>query len=240
MHDAWGAKPSGIYSGNLVDYGNFEQCYNFVHNHPSLGQIQGQNCIVPVQMTTVTPLKIPNYRMSVCVPSTCTTEEIRTLLLPHFSSEGLFIPEYDPTNTCEAKSSENYSTVFWITIAFFITFLTIITTSTIYDAIIHHLAINSQAIIKPRASLISFSLYTNMMQVFNYADNRKQQQVKLAGTPPVTPRTTFTSLNCLNGLRVLSTLWVIYQHTYYMQLSFPLINENYKYQVCIILWGDDN
>lgn len=229
VYDSWGTRPSGIYSGNMIDYGNFDQCYNFVHNHPSLGQIQGQNCIVPVQTKNAMALKIPVYRMSICVPSTCSPKEIRNLLQLYFSSQGLFVAEYNPINTCEVKSPVNYSPSFWIGVTFFIVFLTLITTSTIYDAIIRYLAINSKAIIKPRASLISFSLYTNMMQVFNYADNRKQQII-LQGMA-ATPSTTFTSLNCLNGLRVLSTLWVIYQHTYYMQLSFPLINENYKYQV---------
>lgn len=231
VHDAWGTRPRGIYSGNLVDYGNFEQCYNFMHNHPLLGRIQGQNCVVPVEMKNVSALTMPGYRMSVCVPSTCPSEEIRRLLQPYFSKNGLFIPEYSSANTCEVKSTPNYTPLFWIAVIFFAMFLTLITTSTIYDAITRRYAINSKAIIKPRASLISFSLYTNMMQVFNYYAETGKQQIILAATS--TPTTTFTSLNCLNGLRVLSTLWVIYQHTYYMQLSFPLINENYKYQVCV-------
>lgn len=216
----------------MVDYGNFDQCYNFVHNHPSLGQIQGQNCLVPIQMKNVTPFTIPTFRMSVCVPATCPSEEIRSLLLPHFASKGLFIPEYSHVDTCEVRARESFPPMFWITVAFFVIFLALIVASTIYDAIIRHLAINSKAIIKPHASLISFSIYTNMRQVFKNVDNRKQQHT--SRTSPLTPQTTFTSLNCINGLRVLSTLWIIYQHTYYMELAFPLINENYKYQVCII------
>lgn len=231
MYDAWGTRPHGIYSGNVVDFGNFEQCYNFVHHHPLHGRIQGQNCVIPVQMKNVT-LTIPEYRMSVCVPASCQPSDIRNLLQSHFSREGLFIPEYNTLNTCEVKQMKNnYSTSYWIAITFFIIFLTLVTTSTIYDTIIRYLAINSKAIIKPRASLISFSIYTNMMHIFNYGDtDKRKQQITLLLADGQT--TTFTSLNCLNGLRVLSTLWVIYQHTYYMQLSFPLINENYKYQVC--------
>ena len=46
MRDAWGNRPSGTFSGNLFDFGNFDQCINFKHSSESVGDIIGQHCTV--------------------------------------------------------------------------------------------------------------------------------------------------------------------------------------------------
>lgn len=48
MRDSWGAIPSGIYSGNLYDLGNFDQCVNLQHSSELYGDIVGQHCIMTV------------------------------------------------------------------------------------------------------------------------------------------------------------------------------------------------
>jgi hypothetical protein len=46
MKDAWGRFPSGVYSGNLVDFGSFDQCIDFKHESATVGEIKGQYCLL--------------------------------------------------------------------------------------------------------------------------------------------------------------------------------------------------
>lgn len=44
LRDSCGNFPSGTFSGNLFDFGNFDQCIDFHHNTGELGSIIGQHC----------------------------------------------------------------------------------------------------------------------------------------------------------------------------------------------------
>lgn len=48
MRDAWGRVPSGVFSGNVFDFGNFDQCINFEHQSIETGKILGQHCTLQV------------------------------------------------------------------------------------------------------------------------------------------------------------------------------------------------
>lgn len=48
MIDAWGTFPSGTFSGNLYDFGSFDQCINFKHNSENVGEILGQHCTLMI------------------------------------------------------------------------------------------------------------------------------------------------------------------------------------------------
>lgn len=52
LRDAWGNIPAGIFSGNLFDFGNFDQCINFKYNSEAVGEIIGQHCtlIIPFDL----------------------------------------------------------------------------------------------------------------------------------------------------------------------------------------------
>lgn len=47
MRDSWGGIPSGIYSGNAVDFGNYDQCINIDENTSS-GRVVGKHCILSI------------------------------------------------------------------------------------------------------------------------------------------------------------------------------------------------
>lgn len=51
MHDSWGKIPSGLFSGNVYDFGSFDQCINLKLSSV-LGKITGQHCtlMIPVDM----------------------------------------------------------------------------------------------------------------------------------------------------------------------------------------------
>lgn len=50
MRDSWGNVPSGVFSGNVYDFGNFDQCIRLKH-HSEVGEISGQHCslMIPFQ-----------------------------------------------------------------------------------------------------------------------------------------------------------------------------------------------
>lgn len=47
MRDSWGGVPSGVYSGNAVDFGNYDQCVN-IDESSSIGHVVGQHCILSI------------------------------------------------------------------------------------------------------------------------------------------------------------------------------------------------
>lgn len=48
LRDAWGNIPSGIFSGNIYDLGNFDQCVELEHYSDLYGEIVGQHCIMMI------------------------------------------------------------------------------------------------------------------------------------------------------------------------------------------------
>lgn len=47
MRDSWGGVPSGLFSGNAVDFGNYDQCVN-IDEGTSLGRVTGQYCLLGI------------------------------------------------------------------------------------------------------------------------------------------------------------------------------------------------
>lgn len=46
IKNAWGSFPSGVFSGNRFDFGNFDQCIEFYHSSNSVGDFNGQFCTI--------------------------------------------------------------------------------------------------------------------------------------------------------------------------------------------------
>jgi hypothetical protein len=53
VFDSWTKFQSGVSHGNVVDFGNFEQCLDFKHDSTDskIGQIQGQHCVIYYRAT---------------------------------------------------------------------------------------------------------------------------------------------------------------------------------------------
>lgn len=58
MRDAWGNFPSGIYSGNFLDFGNFDQCINIKHRSEHVGVIAGQYCLLMISFDSNVSMSI--------------------------------------------------------------------------------------------------------------------------------------------------------------------------------------
>lgn len=62
MIDAWGKIPAGVFYGNLLEFGNFDECLSVQHNSniENIGDIMGQYCIARVDITNLT--SVPDQR----------------------------------------------------------------------------------------------------------------------------------------------------------------------------------
>lgn len=48
IRDSWGNVPSGLFSGNYFDLGNFDQCIDVTYHSTEVGEITGQHCTLMV------------------------------------------------------------------------------------------------------------------------------------------------------------------------------------------------
>jgi Nose resistant-to-fluoxetine protein, N-terminal domain len=109
VFDAWGKSQSGLFSGNLINFGHYEQCLEMKHkfNDTSVGTFNGQHCMVffkdspqassdSFDATDIQDLILPqvmhielmrqymnvlDVRMgtALCIPSLCTAAIVRRI-----------------------------------------------------------------------------------------------------------------------------------------------------------------
>lgn len=98
--DSSGSVPSGLLDGTLISTGDYDQCLNIGRKSPN-GDLKGKYCLVEFMPSSepkdVTPT-IQNLRnsislfdtyslsMAICIPSSCSESDIRTLFQEHFQS----------------------------------------------------------------------------------------------------------------------------------------------------------
>lgn len=49
IFDSWSKLQSGIFSGNLANFGHFDQCVRSRHAMANIGEFQGQHCVTSFQ-----------------------------------------------------------------------------------------------------------------------------------------------------------------------------------------------
>lgn len=60
IRDSWGKVPSGLFSGNYFDLGNFDQCIDVRYVADDVGEITGQHCtlMIPYDLERNTETKL--------------------------------------------------------------------------------------------------------------------------------------------------------------------------------------
>lgn len=217
MFDSWGRIPSGILSGNLFSFGNFDECLSINEvTESNSGTIKGQYCLQPITIPNVhgsfqLGVNLPNipdsasFVIGICVPDQCSPEIIKNVTDGILAKLKLPANDYNPNQMCQTYAEVNemeFTGIDYFTIALFSAFLLIVLSSTAYDLIM-----NFNRKKAPKLILISFSVYSNCQRLF---------AVKKSSSNDV--------LECLNGLRVLSIIWVMFGHSYQIKVSSPLRN----------------
>ncbi|XP_044737108.1 nose resistant to fluoxetine protein 6-like isoform X2 [Chrysoperla carnea] len=207
--DASAKFPNGITKFHLWDFGYFDECIQV--NEPTVS-IKGKYCLTTVtipendfEKQTILKNKeistfaekimannnnsftnIMNVMWAICVPDGCTAKEVED----HLNTfAGIDIFKLDET---ECQTIDTYrsklNTGDWLVIAIFTILCIIMLVSTIYDVYLYYAKKE-----KYHPIFIAFSWFTNF-----------QKLTEISHNPDILP--------CLNGIRFLSMLWIIYGH----------------------------
>ncbi|GFU45828.1 nose resistant to fluoxetine protein 6 [Nephila pilipes] len=235
MLDASGKIPNGMFKGSLNSLGDYDECIET--DVP--GHFRGQYCLLDIvpplpkrrrfvpsetiikEFVNVTDPESAigkfitfgnhyyhlNFRTSVCVPSTCNGEEIQKISQKVLEQIGLEFSVTVPN--CEIKMETfTFSTSEIVIIIVFSLLLFLGLTATITDV---WLKLKSdeefyqETLSFPIRCLLCFSFYTNTVRL-----------LKKDKSPD--------SIKIFHGMKVITILWVILNHTYYY-LNFQAFSE---------------
>ncbi|XP_019637824.1 PREDICTED: O-acyltransferase like protein-like [Branchiostoma belcheri] len=195
--------PSGLFEGQWDDFGSFKGCRDRVKNAPDIPEeLRPMYCVVqwdgiPPEMVKTTGVEV--FTQGLCVPNTCSDSEVWLL-----AGTGLLgikpMTSWTPRIVlCQREEQyASYGVGAIIAISIIAVILLVLMISTLYEFIItvgfserRRKSVTSS---KTGRFFLSFSVYSNTKKVFDTYQ------------PP-------GQLPALHGIRVLSTLWIIYGHT---------------------------
>ncbi|XP_078695939.1 nose resistant to fluoxetine protein 6-like [Branchiostoma floridae x Branchiostoma belcheri] len=193
--------PSALFEGGYDDFGSFKGCRDRIRYAPDVpADLKPMYCLVG--WAGIAP-ELTGYARSyvngLCVPNTCSDLEVRRL-----AGTGLLgikpMPSWSPVGAlCQREEDyATFSTGAIVAICFIAVILLMLLISTLYEFIINVSCTQEKvkSITKSKTGrfFLSFSVYSNTKKVFDTYQ------------PP-------GQLPALHGIRVISTLWIIYGHT---------------------------
>ncbi|XP_031342901.1 nose resistant to fluoxetine protein 6-like isoform X2 [Photinus pyralis] len=208
VFDASSKVPSGIAGGNAADLGSFEECINIKQRVNSSDFIRGRYCYgsTPLNYNEIASTNA-TFRLQVasCLPDTCSSNDV-SAIYNYFGLNATF-----PEPLCQTASVHEvlrFGVAEYCGIAFFAIFALITSASTIYDVYLH----NSHQLSNTKSwyeTLVAFSILKNGRKLLAIEHNAKQ-------------------ITCINGIRVISTLWIILYHTFSIHFYSPAMNSFYR------------
>jgi Nose resistant-to-fluoxetine protein, N-terminal domain len=236
VFDAWGKLPSGMSFGNTLSLGNYDLCMNIHHAYGSkLEVLTAQSCIVPMienararlfdDIDIYSSMKqlltfhdrysqkrvgshnydIPPFMTAVCVPAVCGSHRVSELVNDFVKTYNFSVPSFEGAGFCQSNERPALSASDWSAVVFFCIVGLLLIVSTVYN--------QTMVGLKRKTSnfLGCFSLYSNAQRLFSF---------KVHNSPDV--------LQCLNGIRFLSIVWIVYLHTNFIYMSQPAINSVHR------------
>ncbi|KAJ6224777.1 hypothetical protein RDWZM_003322 [Blomia tropicalis] len=195
----------GLMSGTYISFGDFEACLsvsgNFIDNHNKVNKVMGKHCFITVRLPSNASRHI-DYRVhsnqnnrswintladqwiefdvrfpiahSICLPSVCQGDFIRDIILEAFKPLNSLSINVD---YCQTKENANQQTIVWsrsLIIACIV--LSIVTLFAICGTFVD-LYYDSTKRTNQQILLASFSLITNVRQLFNIERSSKYQWI---------------------------------------------------------------
>ncbi|KAH8349030.1 hypothetical protein KR067_001458, partial [Drosophila pandora] len=209
MIDSWGSIPSGILMGHLMDLGHYDECIRINQVLDSGHNLLGKYCLAQLPLhqwlgySEALSLILP--QTGVCFPASCSYENMDALLGGFFQQ----IPgiEFDKNmtlikeGTCKTSEKVSLDGLAIFTIVLLSTFGAAVAFSTLYDYFLCEDQMKLPAVLKV------FSARTNSRSLF---------RLNTKPNPNV--------IECLNGIRCLSLIWVCFGHEYRLIFTSPLFN----------------
>ncbi|KAH1014290.1 hypothetical protein HUJ04_003149 [Dendroctonus ponderosae] len=222
MIDASYKIPSGIFDLNMAWIGSHKECINI---ESKLNDIKGKYCLTTIGIDSSTALKSsslnvqgafekmyanyktlkdspynPDFQMAlepsvgICMPHKCNNVDLESIW-------SLFLSVIPWSVTCQTKESirPKFTIEVILTICFFGTFVCLMVLSTLYDIV------KETRKESPHQLLMAFSMHSNVRKLFRITKNSGE-------------------FACLNGIRVLSMMWVMFCHVFFTTLYGPLSN----------------
>ncbi|XP_070142906.1 nose resistant to fluoxetine protein 6 [Drosophila kikkawai] len=211
MIDSWGSFPSGLLTGTFYDLGNFDECLRIHQVISSSQTIQGKYCFLAVPLkdvvdTGIESLETMQVKIATCFPASCSATQMEMFVGQMYqnifnssdSSLNISIDE----DGCQTSESEpwDWLTIFTVVILSLLTF--IVALCTLYD---YFLCPNQKQL---PALVKIISARANSRALFRVVDDSSNPNV----------------ISCLNGIRCLSLIWVVYLHEHMYSLISPNIN----------------
>ncbi|KAL9695313.1 hypothetical protein quinque_014598 [Culex quinquefasciatus] len=173
-----------MYYGNGYAIGNYEQCRQF-----SWKDVRGQHCT----FMAACPNEFPVFYSGLCVPQFCSQRVVQELYTKYMSSRGVrVLPSGD---RCYKDRELEFNGAAVAAIVIFSVFVGLVVCSTLYEVV----QLNRNR--KIQAQYASFSLYRNLRSILHLVHQ------------PTNPAKKSEMIECANGIRSLSMLWIISQNT---------------------------
>ncbi|XP_055613173.1 O-acyltransferase like protein-like [Uranotaenia lowii] len=192
--DSWGKVPAGLYYGNGNAFGNWDQCQQF-----RWADIDGQNCVLNVGF----PSNIPALLfIGLCVPQFCEADTIGRLYQSYLESlkaPGLAVYGY----VCQQKSVVEFDGAVTVATVVYSIMAALVIASTAYEVCMKYL----DRVVNPLLS--SFSLDKNIRSIFHIVPKSK---------------TSSRTIDCVNGIRALSMIWIVVVHVHERLPALPIEN----------------
>uniref|UniRef100_A0A182INL9 Nose resistant-to-fluoxetine protein N-terminal domain-containing protein n=1 Tax=Anopheles atroparvus TaxID=41427 RepID=A0A182INL9_ANOAO len=204
MFDSWGKHPAGVLFGNVYAFGNFDQCRRLVYRG-ALTEIRGEHCTLYIDLSRVgIPVTAP-LQYGVCVPDTCDPALVAQLTNEYFMANAMAVGNGPMLDLfCYRDEDRPFRVVTIVAIVLFSIYGALLLLATVVDLFFIHQKKTAPSVVK------RFSAYTNIGHVFR-----------------INPRAVGKEngvLECVNGIRALSMLWIIVNHVHDSAMGIPTFN----------------
>ncbi|XP_046851781.1 nose resistant to fluoxetine protein 6-like [Xenia sp. Carnegie-2017] len=234
--DASGRRESGVYGGNTLWYGSFDECNKLPDSRYCLTIFPGNMTLYQNKAETY------HFEWGVCVPKSCTNNDIKEHFLYLFHNVSDISSVSPFTTYLQVQCSENpeYTTSVILTIIFcgILVGLSIFATITELLYSLKHGDHDDQNV-GDRGLHISMDKETNEKTPLLPNDTKKTQKsedslvYKVLNSFSISRNVKWImntsvrkgDLTCLHGIRVLSLFWIILIHVNNLPVFFPLDND---------------
>uniref|UniRef100_A0A336KNE1 CSON012115 protein n=1 Tax=Culicoides sonorensis TaxID=179676 RepID=A0A336KNE1_CULSO len=219
MFDAWAkAPPSGILYGNTINYGNFDECLSIKHQVENQEYyIQGKHCVITVEVPD------PETKDVITEEDEIIYEDWRFLPQPTMNESKLALSlGFCFPNSCRSD------TIYNLTSKLFKERLNMTLANYDQDEFCNS---RSENIVKS-FEFIDYSAIT-LYELYHLRRGRRGHLRYLIFSAYRNGRKIFTCntykspeiLHCINGIRVLSLIWIVFAHSYMTYVMNPLLNK---------------